>query len=86
VMAFSSCSMLISVFLTGSSMCALGMPVSSMFAGSPVSTTSSYAGRYASIFVPSSLLANYKAATNWATISSKIVAYEDYFDAQGNPL
>lgn len=82
---FQRCYNLISIFLTGSSMVALGNTIASMFSSTPVSTYSTSAGRWASIFVPSSLLASYKAATNWTTISSKIFAYEDYFDAQGNP-
>ena len=83
---FASCYNLISVFLLGSSLCSLAGTVANIFSSTPVSTYSTSAGRFASIFVPSSLLASYKAATNWTTISSKIFAYEDYFDAQGNPL
>lgn len=83
---FRACYHLISLFLLGSSVCALGNTIASMFSSTPVSTYSTSAGRYASIFVPQSLLASYKAATNWTTISSKIFAYESYFDANGNPL
>lgn len=79
VSAFGKCYNLISVYLLGSSVCGLGNTIASMFGSTPVSTYSTSAGRYASIFVPSSLLADYKAATNWTTISSKIFAYEDYF-------
>ena len=83
---FTNCYNLISMFFLGSSVCTLGRTIASMFGSTPVSTYSTSAGRWASIFVPSSLLASYKAATNWTTISSKIFAYEDYFDANGNPL
>ena len=83
---FRSCYNLISMFLLGSSICQLGNTIASMFGSTPVSTYSTSAGRYASIFVPRSLVTSYKAATNWTTISSKIVAYEDYFDSNGNPL
>ena len=77
--AFRSCYRLVSLFLLGSSVCALGSTVANIFPSTPVSTYSTVAGRWASIFVPSSLLTNYKTATNWTTISSKIFAYEDYF-------
>ena len=83
---FYRCYHLISLFLLGSSVCTLGNTITSMFISTPVSNYSASAGRYASIFVPQSLLASYKAATNWTTISSKIFAYESYFDANGNPL
>ena len=83
---FRSCYNLISIFLLGSSVCALGNTIASMFASTPISTYSTSAGRWGSVFVPASLLAQYKAATNWTTISSKIFAYEDYFDSNGDPL
>lgn len=35
------------------------------------------------IYVPQALLANYKTATNWAALSSKIRAIEDYPDITG---
>ena len=76
---FASCYNLISIFLLGSSVCALGNTIASMFGSTPISTYSTSAGRWGSVFVPASLLAQYKAATNWTTISSKIFAYEDYF-------
>lgn len=76
---FRSCYNLISLFLLGSSVCALGNTVANMFASTPISNYSTSAGRWGSVFVPASLLAQYKAATNWTTISSKIFAYEDYF-------
>lgn len=84
--AFRSCYRLISIFLLGSSVCALGSAVATVFPSTPISTYTTVAGRAGSIFVPSSLLTNYKTATNWTTISSKIFAYEDYFDSNGNPL
>ena len=83
---FRSCYKLISVILRGSSVCTLGNTLAITFASTPVSNYSTSAGRFASIFVPSSLVSSYKAATNWTTISSRIVAYEDYFDSNGNPL
>lgn len=83
---FYGCSRLISMFFLGSSVCTLGNSIGTVFGSTPVSNYSTTAGRWASIFVPQSLLASYKAATNWTTISSKIFAYESYFDANGNPL
>ena len=76
---FSRCYNLISIFLLGSSVCALGNTIASMFYSTPISNYSASAHRWGSVFVPASLLAQYKAATNWTTISSKIFAYEDYF-------
>ena len=76
---FRSCHHLISIFLLGSSVCNLGNTVPITFPSTPISNYSTSAGRWGSVFVPASLLAQYKAATNWTTISSKIFAYEDYF-------
>ena len=36
------------------------------------------AGRYGSIFVPRSLVTDYKTATNWTQYADKIFAIEDY--------
>ena len=83
---YSKCYNLTSIILLGSSVCTLGNTIASMFYSTPISTYSTSAGRFGSVFVPRSLVASYKAATNWTTISSKIVAYEDYFDSNGNPL
>jgi hypothetical protein len=53
----------------GSSIISLGVNV---FDSTPMTKTS-YLGYYGSIYVPSSLLASYKTATNWATYSSRMV-------------
>ncbi len=39
----------------------------------PIAGSSSYAGRFGSIFVPISLLASYKTAPGWSSLSSRIV-------------
>ena len=69
--AFTRCYNLISLYLTGSSLCALS--ASAAFTSTPIGGYSTSAGRYGSIFVPASLLASYKAATNWAYFSSRFV-------------
>lgn len=59
-----------SIYLPGSSV--VSLPTSTTFANMPV--TVSVDGLYGSIYVPASLLTSYKAATNWATVSARIVA------------
>ncbi|MBR2697213.1 MAG: leucine-rich repeat domain-containing protein [Clostridia bacterium] len=68
--AFRSCTRLISLYLMGSSVATLG---TSAFASTPIGGYSATAGQYGSVFVPQSLLASYQAATNWASIASRIV-------------
>jgi hypothetical protein len=70
---FSYCYNLTSLYLTGSSLCTLSN--SNAFRSTPIGGYSASAGRYGSIYVPQSLLASYKAATNWAYFSSRFVAY-----------
>ena len=51
--------------------CALS---SYVFAYTPISgSTTSTGGVYGSIYVPTSLLTTYKNATNWVTLSARIV-------------
>ena len=70
--AFRSCRYLISLYLLGSSIVSLGG--ASVFNSTPISTYSTSAGRYGSIFVPSSLYASYKTATYWSAFSSRFVS------------
>lgn len=70
--AFYGCSKLTGLWLYGSSLCSLGTNV---FIGSPMSN-STLTGSFGSIYVPSSLLASYKAATNWTAYSARMVAIE----------
>lgn len=67
--AFQYCSKLESLYLMGSSVAKLG---ASVFAYTPMSL-SSYLGHFGSIYVPSSLLSSYQAATNWAAFSARMV-------------
>ncbi len=71
--AFDRCYHLISLTLGASSVCSLSG--SSAFASTPIGGYSVSAGRYGSIFVPASLLASYKTATNWSYFSSRFVGY-----------
>lgn len=67
--AFQYCSKLESLYLMGSSVAKLGP---SAFTYTPMSL-SSYLGHFGSIYVPSSLLSSYQAATNWAAFSARMV-------------
>ena len=71
--AFRYCYNLISLTLGGSTVCSL--PYSNAFTPTPIGGYSTSAGRYGSIYVPASLLASYKAATNWSYFSSRFVGY-----------
>ena len=67
---FAGCTKLTSIYIMASSVCKLS--TASAFKYTPI-TDSTYTGTFGSIYVPSSLLASYKAATNWKTISARIV-------------
>jgi len=67
--AFLSCSKLSAFVLAGSSVCAL--KASNAFSSTPIKSGTGY------IYVPSSLVASYKAATNWTYFSNQISAIED---------
>ena len=70
--AFQSCYTLLSLYLMSTSMVSLGN--TNAFSSTPISNyTTSTGGVYGSIYVPASLLNSYKAATNWATYSNRIV-------------
>lgn len=62
---FMNCSRLSTLYLTASSVCALVN--SNSFSNTSITRTTG------SIFVPASLLASYKAATNWTYFSSRFV-------------
>ena len=70
IYAFRGCSKLSSLYLTGSSVASLGG--TNAFTDTPMSL-STYLGYYGSIYVPTSLLTNYKTATNWSAYSSRFV-------------
>lgn len=67
--AFSRCYNLMSLYLTGSSICSLDKQTA--FTSTPIEY--SKAGQYGSIYVPSSLLASYQSALNWSYFSSRFV-------------
>ena len=69
--AFARCLNLKSLYLTGSSICKLSN--SNAFSYTPIGGYSTSAGTYGSIYVPTSLLTSYKAATNWTYFSSRFV-------------
>lgn len=68
--AFYNCMQLSALYLTGSSLVTLEN--STAFSMTPISD-STYLGHFGSIYVPNSLLANYKAAANWSLYSSRFV-------------
>ena len=70
--AFATCYNLLSLYLLGSTIYKLSNK--NAFGNTPISTyTTSTGGVRGSIFVPSDLLATYKAATNWTTYSARFV-------------
>lgn len=70
--AFSYCYKLTSLYLIGSSVVTLSN--SSAFVSTPIAGyTASTGGVYGSIYVPSSLLTQYKEATNWTYFSDRFV-------------
>ena len=71
--AFQQCFLLLSLYLTGSSV--VSLVNSNAFASTPIAGyTTSTGGVYGSIFVPSSLYSTYKASTNWTFFSSRFVS------------
>ena len=69
--AFKDCRSLKSVYILTSSVPTLA---SYVFSSTPITSTS-YLGYYGSIYVLSSMLNSFKAATNWSLIANRIVAY-----------
>ena len=67
--AFYNCKKLESAYFMGSSIPSIG---ANIFQLTPIANNS-YIGYYGSIYVPSSLLASYKTATNWAQYSARMV-------------
>ena len=70
---FNGCYNLISLYLTGSSLCALSN--SNAFTSTPIGGYTASTGTYGAIYVPASLLTSYKTASNWSYFSARIVAY-----------
>ena len=68
--AFNYCTSLSAIYLLASTVCKLSH--SNAFNNTPMSL-SSYLGYFGSIYVPLSLVASYKAATNWTYYIDRIV-------------
>ena len=68
---FRSCYNLISLYLMNSVIATLSN--SNTFTSTPIGGYSTSAGTFGSIYVPTSLLASYKVATNWSFYSSRFV-------------
>lgn len=73
--AFNSCTNLTALILNGSSVCRLMYTYT--FNSTPIGGYSTSAGKFGSIYVPRSLMAAYKSATNWTYFSSRFAAVED---------
>lgn len=70
--AFSGCYNLISLYLNSvSSVPSLG---TSVFNSTPIGGYSTSAGQYGSVYVPASLYSSFLTATNWSSISARIVS------------
>ena len=68
---FSGCVNLVSLYLMNSSVCSLTS--TGAFTSTPIGGYSAIAGRYGSIYVPTSLLTTYKSAQYWSSFSSRFV-------------
>lgn len=69
--AFANCFHLMSLYLTGASLCKLYN--SNAFSYNPIGGYLSFTSAYGSIYVPASLLTSYQTATNWTYFSSRFV-------------
>ena len=74
--AFGNCFNLVSLYLTSVSSVPI-LPYMNVFGNTPIGGYSSSAGTYGSVFVPESLYNSFLAASNWSTISSRIVSMTD---------
>ena len=68
--AFDSCGELKSLLLRGNNVCTLSS--TSAFNSTPIASGTGY------IYVPSALIEQYKAATNWSTYAAQFRTLEDY--------
>lgn len=74
--AFAHCDRLVNLYLTSTNVCKLGN--SNAFTSTPIDGyIMGTDGIYGSIFVPASLVAAYKTATNWTYFSSRIASIDD---------
>lgn len=70
--AFTSCYNLISLNLTGVS--SVPTLFTSVFVSTPIGGYSASAGGYGSVYVPASLYSDFIVATNWSSISARIIS------------
>jgi len=76
---FANCSSLESLYILDCSI--INLANANAFNGTPMSNET-LLGHYGSIYVPSSWVASYKTATNWATYSDRITALPSEFDSK----
>jgi len=72
--AFYNCTALKSLYLLGSSVIAPSDMHTDAFYNTPISK-STYLGEFGSIYVPASLVGEYKATRGWSVYSNRITAY-----------
>lgn len=70
---FNGCTRLISLYLGASEV--VSIYTSFIFNSTPIAGYSAVAGRYGSIFVPTSLISEYQSARYWSYFSSRFVAF-----------
>lgn len=70
---FGNCRALMSVYMLASSVCSIG---ASTFYHTPM-LNSTYTGSYGSVFVPSSLYADYIVSNYWSGIADRITSYAE---------
>ena len=78
---FYNCSSLESLYFLGASTTVPQLGNINAFQNTPMSN-SAYLGHYGSIYVPSAMVASFKAATNWITYSNRITALPSEFDSK----
>jgi hypothetical protein len=70
--SFFNCYALETLILGADTVCTLGGSVSNVFGNTKIGNGTGY------VYVPSALVEEYKAATNWSAIANQIRAIEDY--------
>jgi len=76
--AFFNCTSLESLYMLT---CQVPTLFNNAFSNTPMQSDS-YLGHFGSIYVPSSLVASFKAATNWASLSDRITALPSEYDSK----
>ena len=73
--AFGQCVGLVSLYLTGGSLCVLES--ADAFQSTPIGGYSDTAGCFGSVFVPSSLYSDYLSASCWSALSDRIASVQE---------